>query len=125
MSDTKKVLLVIEDELPQRKALCEKFGNEGFATLEAQNGEEGLEMALKEKPSVIVLDVFMPRLNGIEMAHKLRQDEWGKDVPVIILSNMSDMERVQQAMEEGIFNYYVKSDTPIDSIVEKVKEFTN
>jgi len=117
-----KKVLVVDDETPLRKALCDKLVLEGFVALEAINGEIGLERALLERPHIILLDIVMPKMDGITMARELRKDEWGKYVPIIIMTNLSDMEKVQQAMESEIFEYLIKSDIPMEHILGKVKE---
>jgi len=122
MNDSIKKVLIVEDDLSQRQALRDKFTKEGFTVLEAQNGEQGLEVAFKSLPDAIVLDVMMPKMDGLEMAKRLRIDEWGKMVPVLILSNAGDIEKIQQALENHIFEYFVKSDTKIETIVAQVKK---
>lgn len=125
MEETKKRVLIIEDEMPQLGVLCDKFLVEGFSILEAKNGEDGLAIALKEHPDAIVLDVLMPKMDGIEMVKRLREDDWGKDVPVVILSNSADVEKIEQAMMNHVFEYFVKSDTKIEYVVDKVKALLN
>lgn len=120
--EDKKRILIIEDELPQLGALCDKFLHEGYKILEAKNGEDGLETALKEKPDAILLDILMPKMDGIEMIKRLREDPWGKDVPIIVLSNSADVEKIEQAMVNHVFDYFVKSDTKLEYVVEKVKQ---
>ncbi len=118
----KKRILIIEDELPQLGALCDKFLHEGYVILEAKNGEDGLQTALKEKPDAILMDILMPKMDGIEMIKRLREDTWGKDVPIIVLSNSADVEKIEQAMVNHVFDYFVKSDTKLEYVVEKVKQ---
>jgi CheY-like chemotaxis protein len=121
MNSSKKIL-VVEDETSQLEVLCEKLSKEGLLTLKAKNGEEGLSVALEEHPDAILLDIMMPKMNGLDMAKKLREDSWGKKVPILVLTNSPDMKKVQQAVENEIFEYFIKSDTKIEHIVERVKE---
>lgn len=124
-SPKKKIILVVEDESPQLKALTEHFTREGFLVLQAKNGEEGLEMAIKEQPDIILLDVLMPKMDGMTMLKKLRQEnDWGKNVPVIVLTNLNpDSKEVNQAIAEDEPAYYlVKSDISLGELLEKVKE---
>ena len=124
MENNKKILIV-EDERSLSQALVNKLTLEGFATLTAKNGEEGLKIALREHPDLILLDIVMPRMDGITMMKKLRQtDEWGKNVPVILLTNLSaDDEKIMRAVTENEPAYYlVKSDYTISDVVEKVRE---
>lgn len=89
-----------------------------------KNGEEGLALALEKQPDLILLDLQMPKMGGIEMAENLRVDEWGKKAKVIILTNVSsDMNKTQQAVENKIFQYLIKTDIKIEDLVSKVKDF--
>jgi len=124
MNEKKKVLIVeiIEDEASLSNALSDKFTHEHFEVLQAKNGEEGLATALREHPDVILLDILMPRMDGIAMLKKLRTDAWGKSAHVIILTNVGDMGKIAEAMRNEVFEYYVKSDTQIENIIESVKK---
>jgi DNA-binding response OmpR family regulator len=118
-----KKILVIEDELPMLKALSEKFTREGFSVLEAKNGQEGLEVALKTRPSLIILDLFMPVMDGKAMMEELRKDDWGKTVPIIILTNLNpDDKTLNEILASGPAYYFVKSKWQLGDLVGKVKE---
>jgi len=118
------LILLVEDEGSVRLALSDKLKREGFEILEAKNGNKGLEIALEKRPSIILLDIIMPKMNGIEMLRKLREaNEWGKKVPVIILTNLTADNDITWAVAKDEPAYYlIKSDWDIDSIVAKVKE---
>ncbi len=120
--ETKRIILLVEDELAQRVALRDKLRKEGFGILEAKNGEEGLASALKDKPDLILLDIMMPKMDGLEMARRLRQDEWGKHAKVVILTNSPDMENIRRSLEDEVFEYFVKSDTKIEYIIDRIKK---
>ncbi|MDD4996048.1 MAG: response regulator [Patescibacteria group bacterium] len=117
----RKKILIVEDEISLRQALFDKFTRENFQALEAKNGEEGLEVALKERPDIILLDIIMPKVDGLTMLKSLRRDEWGKDVPVIILTNLNDAENVFHAVENNVYDFLVKSDWRLNELVERVK----
>jgi len=117
-----KTILIVEDETSLRHALRDKLTRENFAVLEAKNGEEGLEVALREHPDLILLDIVMPKMDGITMLKKLREYLWGKSAKVIILTNLSDNEKVAEAMRQETFEYLVKSDWKIEDVVAKVRE---
>lgn len=117
----KKKILIIEDELSLMMALHEKFKTEGFEVIEAKNGEEGLKMATKKTPDLILLDLIMPVMDGITMLKKLRLTEEGKDLPVIILTNLSDDRAVSESLESGVSDYLVKTNWHLDDVVKKVK----
>ena len=115
-------ILIVEDEKPLREILVDNFKGEGFFVLVATNGEEGLKMALLEHPDFILLDIILPVMDGMTMLKKLREDEWGKEAKVMMLTNLSDPEKVSQALEQGSYDYLVKTDWHIDEVVQKVKE---
>ncbi len=124
MNEGKKKILIIEDDLPMLKALSDTFTNLDFFVTTARDGEEGLRFALKTIPDVILLDILMPRMDGMTMLKRLRQDTWGKTVPVIILTNVNpeSNETLYDVTETAPAYYLIKTDTTLDGIVEKVKE---
>ena len=114
-------ILIVEDEEPVLKVLSEKLSAEGFRTLLARDGVQGLKTALAKKPDLILLDILLPVMDGITMLKKLREDEWGKKVPVLILTNLSGAENVAQALLQGAFDYLIKTDWTLEDLVRKVK----
>lgn len=118
-----KKILIIEDELPMLKALSDKFSREGFSVLEARNGEEGLRVALETKPDLIVLDLFMPVMDGKAMMQELRRDKWGEKVPIIILTNLNpDDKTLNEILSSGPAYYFIKSKWKLEDLVGKVKK---
>lgn len=124
--DVKKTsVLVIEDDEIINKTYSEELRAYGLVVFSAWNGREGLALALKEKPDIILLDIMMPVMDGLTMMDKLRAaDEYGKTVPVILLTNRSpDEEDVLQAVRKNEPEYFlVKSDWKIDQVIVKIKE---
>ena len=118
----KKTILICEDEVPMLKTLSKKFKNEGFAVVEAQNGEEGLNQAFANKPDLILLDIIMPKMDGVELMKKIRDDKWGADVPIVMLTNLSDAEKVSEAAKYRVYDFLVKTDWRLDDIISLVKE---
>jgi len=121
MSDF-KTILIAEDEGPMLRALVDKFEKSGFKVFPAQDGEEGLSKALKEKPDILMLDIIMPKINGLELIKKIRDDKWGEQVPIILLTNLSDNDSVAEAAKYGVYDFLVKTDWHLDDIVKLVKE---
>lgn len=121
--DNKKIL-IIEDEESVQRAISDSFANQEFATHIAKDGEEGLEIALREHPDLILLDILLPKVDGMAMLQKLRRDEWGKGVPVIILTNVdpSTNSVINSVLENKPAYYLVKSDVKLEGIVDKIKE---
>lgn len=122
MTDIKKIILVVEDEEPLRMVLKDVLTVEGYGILEAKNGIEGLEMSLREHPDLILLDILMPKMDGLEMLKKLREDEWGRKAPVIVLTNLSDNEDIAKAVDEDVFEYFVKTDIKINEVITRIRE---
>ena len=122
MLDMSKILIV-EDEQALQRAISLALTNEGFNVFTAKDGEEGLRVALKEKPDLILLDVIMPVMDGMSMLHKLREDEsWGKDAKVLILTNLSDDKKISDIAEEKSVSFLVKSNCSLVEIVSEVKK---
>lgn len=121
--DQRKILL-IEDEEPMLQALTDTFNNDGYSVYQARDGEVGLELAFKEHPDIILLDILMPRMDGMSMIKKLRANLWGKQVPVILLTNVNpDRNDIIQGIVSFQPAYYlVKSDVTLEGILAKVKE---
>lgn len=117
-----KHILIVEDEQSLRKALSEKFEKEGYKVTQAQDGEAGLSAAINDHPDLILLDILMPRLDGLGMLQRLRQEPWGKEVQVIILTNLNDVEKVQEAVVNQAFDFLVKADWTLEQIMTKVRE---
>ncbi len=125
--NNKKILVIeeVEDEKSLRDVLHDKFKLEGFGVLEAKDGEEGLATALRERPDLILLDIVLPKMDGLTMMKKLREaNEWGKNVPIILLTNLSaDDNKINQAIADNSPAYYlVKSNYTIVDLVEKIRE---
>lgn len=118
--ENKKKILIVEDEVALSKALSIKLTKEGFNVLLAQNGKVGLDVALKEHPDLILLDIMMPVMDGMAMNNKLREDAWGKTANVIFLTNVSDENKWANFL--GGRHYLVKSSWPIEYVVKEVKK---
>jgi DNA-binding response OmpR family regulator len=117
-----KRILLVEDEPAIARAMADKLTTEGFTVLRASDGEDGLAQAIKDHPDLILLDIVMPKMDGMTMLNHLRKDDWGKNAKIIFLTNLSEMEAVQKATELGVFDYIVKSDWKLSDVVKKVRE---
>lgn len=120
----KKKILIVEDEETTQKAVSEAFATQEFTVITANDGEEGLSVSLKEHPDLILLDILMPKMDGMIMLQKLRLDEWGKTVPVIILTNVNpnSSSTISSVLQNEPAYYLMKSDVKLEGIVDKVKE---
>lgn len=117
-------ILIVEDEISLLDAMKDKFGQEGFVIVTARNGQEGLQKALQELPSLIILDLLMPGMGGMDMLRSLRNEgEYGKNVKVVILTNLDANDKIIKEVVETQPTYYlVKADMTIDGVLNKIKE---
>jgi len=120
MSETSKKILIVEDDKAFLWILKQSFASQGFTVVSAEDGEDGLKMAEAEKPDLMLLDIMMPKMDGIEVAKQMKLK--GVNIPIIFLTNMSDMEHMSKALETLPSDYIIKSDVPIDKIVAGVKK---
>ena len=123
-NNSKKILL-IEDDPDQVFLYSTKFEMEGLKLLTAQNGVEGLELAKKEKPDIILLDIVMDEMDGMEVLASLKKDKATKGVPVVLLTNLVKKELVQKSKQMGAAGFWSKTDVLPKDAVERVKQILN
>jgi len=116
-----KKILIIEDEKPLATMLSSKLTDEGFETTIAPDGEEGLKKCLEWKPDLVLLDIVMPKMDGMTMLKKLRAMDEGRDLHVILLTNLSETSKVYEAVTLGVKDYLVKTNWDLDEIIEEIK----
>jgi two-component system alkaline phosphatase synthesis response regulator PhoP len=114
-------ILIVEDEEILLTALSEELKQEGFQVLAAKDGVEGVEKALSEKPDLILLDLVMPRLDGIGALKQMKENADIKDIPVVILTNLSDYDKISDALSLGAMDYLVKANYRLEELVNKIK----
>lgn len=107
-----KTILVVDDDKLIREGLSALLKNAGQTVLEAVDGKEGLAAALANHPDLIVSDVRMPNMTGLEMLDAIRADSWGKDIPVVILTNDESSDSVNHALQAGVTVYLAKNLDP-------------
>lgn len=116
-----KIIIVEDDDLISR--LYEKaFSFEDYQVIVAHNGKEGLDKINQEKPTVVLLDVMMPEMNGLEVLDHLKSNEDTKKIPVIVLTNLAGEQDAETALAKGAVKYIVKSEHDPKEIVDMVKE---
>lgn len=115
-------IAIIEDDQVINQMYRMKFEAAGFDVSTASDGEAGVKMAEKFKPDIILLDVQMPRMNGVEALQLIRQSAWGVHVPVIILTNLGAEEAPQALKQLGISSYIVKAELTPSQVVTRVKD---
>lgn len=119
---TKKHILLIEDDGFLASIYAQKLELEGMDVSLATNGEEGLRMAAKDKPALILLDLIMPKMNGFQVLEQIKQDPETKNIPVLVLSNLGQKEDVERCMALGAVGYVIKAHSLPHETVLKVKE---
>lgn len=121
MEPSKTKILIVEDEEILLTALSEELKQEGFQVVGAKDGVEGVEMAQSDKPDLILLDLVMPRLDGIGALKQMKEDPALKDIPVVILTNLSDYDKISDALSLGAMDYLVKANYRLEELVNKIK----
>ncbi len=114
-------ILIIEDEPTLAKALSLGLDRD-FKVEVASTGQAGLDQALTSPPDLILLDIMLPDIDGIEILKKLKAAEPTADIPVIVLTNMGDKETVSRILSVGGTEYLIKSDWSIDEIAKKIRQ---
>jgi len=118
-----KTVLLVEDDLTMIKMYSTKLKMEGFAIEQAGDGEEGLNKAKTVKADLIILDLMIPKLGGMELLARLKEEEKTKNIPVIILSNLSQEQDIKKANELGVDHFLIKSNYTPSQVVKVVKSF--
>lgn len=121
MNSNKKIL-VIEDEATLQKALNEVLSREGYQVVSSLDGLNGLELAQKESPDLILLDIILPKMDGFEVLKRIKENERISQIPVIILTNLSDLNDIQKALDLGATTYLVKADFHIEDVLKKIEK---
>ncbi len=117
-----KKILVIEDEATLQKALNEVLSEEGYNVVSSLDGLRGLELAKEEIPDLILLDIILPKMDGFEVLKRIKEDDKISKIPVIILTNLSDLNDIQKALDLGATTYLVKADFHIEDVLKKIKK---
>ena len=117
----KPKILVVEDEEILLTALKEELSNGGYEVEGAVDGQDGLDKVKAFKPGLVLLDLVMPRMDGMEMLQRLKGDSELRDIPVVILTNLSDYERISEALSLGAMDYLVKANYKLEDLLDKVK----
>lgn len=122
-------VLIVEDDMQIQQMYATMFTIRRYTVVVAGDGEEGLVKTRAERPDVILLDIMMPKMNGIEMLENLKRAPDTKEIPVIMLSNVADDEHVDEALSKGAEKYIIKSEyvprqvaEVVDQVVEQSRQ---
>lgn len=116
-----KKILIIEDEKDLAKIYMESFQLDGFEVRLAYDGKEGLQAALEYHPDIILLDIMLPLMSGLEVLKTLKSDPVTANVPVVLLTNVSDEAIINQGFQEKADSYIIKATFNPTQIKEEVK----
>lgn len=122
MPKTKKKILIVEDDSTLSQMMNDKFSHEGFDIDLALDGEEALDKVRKNKYDMVLLDILMPKMHGIEVLTQMRKNDETFKMPVIILTALDSAERELEAHKLGAIEYFVKSKYTLDDVVKKVRD---
>ena len=114
-------ILIVEDEGFLVEALKDNLEAEGYKIEVAMNGEEAVEKIGEHKPDLILLDLLMPKKDGFYVIEEVKKNTEWKHIPIIVLSNIGGDTEIKKAIEMGADDYFVKSQHPIEEVIEKVK----
>lgn len=117
-----KKILLIEDERALHKAIGDFLEGDDIKIISAFDGKDGLNKAEKEKPDLIILDLILPKIQGIDVLKMIRSNPSTKDIPVVIFTNLHDFNAMQETVQCGINCYLLKDDYTISDLVGRVKE---
>lgn len=118
-----KKILVIEDEPSTLKSIVDELSSAGFSVSSATDGVTGLDAAFKEHPDVVLLDLMLPRQNGLELLKKLRADSWGKNASVIVLTALEANDKIMKSVIKDVPSFYLmKRNWNLFDLTQKVKE---
>jgi DNA-binding response OmpR family regulator len=125
MTENKKKILLVEDDQTLSESYAQRFNAEGFEVKKVSNGEEALSATLEFKPDAILLDIMMPKVDGLDVLDILRNTPETANIEIIVLSALSQQEDKDKARALGVDDYLVKSQVVLADVVEKVKQNLN
>lgn len=121
---TKKILIIDDDKIFSKilRDWLISGGQGKYEVATVFDGSEGLEAILREKPDLIMLDLVMPNIGGIEFLKKLRAEPWGANIPVIVQTQLSDLEKMSEGVELGVRGYIIKSEYSMEDLLKQVED---
>lgn len=118
-----KIVLLVDDDPLIIRMYQNRFELEGYKVNTAFNGDEAVASVIKEKPDVILLDLMMPKMNGVETLKIFKKDSKTSSIPIIILTNLGDKDGdIEAAKKMGALDYIVKSQINLKFLTERVKK---
>lgn len=125
MDSAKKKILIVDDDPALRELYNIELTQKNYIVVEAGDGEEGLIKAAQEKPDLILLDVMMPKFDGIAYLSKIKEDAQLSKIPILMLTNFGQENLIQQAFNLGVTDYLLKYKVTPSEMTEKVNQVLN
>jgi DNA-binding response OmpR family regulator len=114
-------VLIVEDDKSIRDLYADAFGAAGLTVLTAENGKDGVDLALTHHPDAILMDIMMPVMGGHEAVNLIKKTPWGKNAKIVYLTNMTDTENVVTAVSQGGLEYIIKANLTPKEVVNRVR----
>jgi len=121
MPEDKKTILIVEDDKFLRDLIVQKLTREGFNTIEAVDGEQGIEKIKEEKPDLVLLDLILPGIDGFDVLVKIKEDPVLAEIPVVILSNLGQRDDIERGLKLGAKDYLIKAHFTPGEVIDKIK----
>ncbi|MBU0722038.1 response regulator [Patescibacteria group bacterium] len=125
MPKDKIKILLVEDDSFLLSMYATKFEMENFKVIMAEDGEKAIRLALKEIPNIILLDIILPEINGLEVLRQLKANSITAEIPVILLTNVSQKDKIEQSLKMGAEDYLIKAHFMPSEVVDKIKKVLN
>ena len=125
MPKEKTKILLVEDDSFLLGMYATKFEMEGFKVIMAEDGEKAVRLALKELPDIILLDIILPKVNGFEVLRQVKAAPATANIPVLLLTNLSQKDEIEQGLKMGAEDYLIKAHFMPSEVVDKIKKTLN
>ena len=122
-SSATKTILLVEDDTILSAMYSQRFSKEGYKVILAQNGEDGLNLALKNNIDLVLTDIMLPKISGIELIKKLKGNTKKANIPIIAWSNLSDESEKESALKLGAEDFLIKGKMSLNEVVDTVKKY--
>lgn len=122
VEEKKKKIAIIEDDLFLLGMYITKLKSSNFEVISKQDGEEGLSLIREEKPDLVLLDILLPEMSGLDVLAKVKKDSTTQNIPVILLTNVGQREAVEKGLSLGAMDYLIKAHVTPTEVVNKVKK---
>lgn len=121
MNAKKKSILLVEDDEFLAELYATKLEMEGFEVLLANDGQKGLKLAKEKHPDLVLLDILLPKMDGFEVLEHIKEDRKLKNIPVMLLTNLSQKSEVQRGISLGADDYLIKAHFMPSEVIAKIK----